>query len=960
MATTTPAASDATLVSRLRSRDRAAWEDVYRLYSDRLFRFGYQLTGNPHDAADLVQETFVRALPRLDRLDPDGVNLAAYLLTTEKNLFLKSVERRKRQEPVDEVPEPSEPAAIEDDPERSTLLGRQQEEVRLANAKLAPRQRLVLALRELEDRSYAEIGELVGLNENAVAQLISRARQSLREELRLVQVDRSKLPKECQGFLPLLSAHLDGQLRGAASERTLAHLETCESCQAALADMREASRRYRSLAPLLATELFDRVGDALAATGYWQGPRGLRRFPRPRGRLAVVGAVAGLAIALGIAYLATREPRAATAKATRNTEGPALVMPSTTLVAEATGPAGARVRYAASARDKLDGAVVPRCSPSSGSVFPLGQTTVACTARDLSGNETEGRFDVEVVDTLAPSLGPLAPVTVEASGAAGAAAEYGVRGRDRVDGAVAASCSPAPGASLPIGTTAVTCKARDVAGNEAVGSLKVIVADTTPPALRLPDALRIEARGSTAALQYTVSAEDKVDGTLTPSCSPEPGASVSVGTTTVRCTARDVHGNTVAGSFVLTVLDLAAPKLVLPAAKTVEATGPPGARVTFPLSAVDRGDTTVKARCSPASGAIFRLGATAVRCQATDRDGNEASGAFTVRVVDTTPPALRLPSDRRVEAVGRSGSRVAYSATARDLVDGRVAVHCTHPSGSLFPLGTTVVRCTALDAHKNAARGSFEVTVADTTPSVLALPATLTVEATGPSGAAVSYPASASDRVGGALTPACSPASGATFPLGSTTVRCTARDASGNTAAGSFRVTVVDTTPPALSLPANKTVQATSSSGASVAYTASATDRVDGPVTPTCVPGSGTTFPIGTTTVMCTARDARGNTASGGFTVTVSPPPQPDLVVSATTKSFTISNVGNAAAGPFLVTVQGVGTFTFSGLAAGASLTRTVTCGTAPRLVVVDARNQVAESNEQNNTASVPGCSGPS
>lgn len=78
--------------------------------------------------------------------------------------------------------------------------------MRLANAKLAPRQRLVLALRELEDKSYAEIGELVGLKENAVAQLISRARQSLREELRLLQVDPERLPEQCRTFLPLLSA----------------------------------------------------------------------------------------------------------------------------------------------------------------------------------------------------------------------------------------------------------------------------------------------------------------------------------------------------------------------------------------------------------------------------------------------------------------------------------------------------------------------------------------------------------------------------------------------------------------------------------------------------------------------------------------------------------------------------------------------------------------------------------
>ena len=156
----------------------------------------------------------MRALPRLDRLDPDTVDLGPYLFTTLRNLFLKSVERGARAEPVAEVPEPGEPAPIEDDPERSTLLHRQQEEVRSANAQLAPRQRLVLALRELEDKSYAEIGVIVGLNENAVAQLISRARDSLRTELRLAQVDPERLPEECRRYLPLLSRHLDGQLRG--------------------------------------------------------------------------------------------------------------------------------------------------------------------------------------------------------------------------------------------------------------------------------------------------------------------------------------------------------------------------------------------------------------------------------------------------------------------------------------------------------------------------------------------------------------------------------------------------------------------------------------------------------------------------------------------------------------------------------------------------------------------------
>src|ERR671918_1658573 len=102
-----PPPADASLVERLRRRDRTAWDELYAAYGPRLRAFAYRLTGNPHDADDLVQETFVRALPRLDRLDPETVDLGPYLFTTLRNLFLKSVERGKRSDPVADVPEPS-------------------------------------------------------------------------------------------------------------------------------------------------------------------------------------------------------------------------------------------------------------------------------------------------------------------------------------------------------------------------------------------------------------------------------------------------------------------------------------------------------------------------------------------------------------------------------------------------------------------------------------------------------------------------------------------------------------------------------------------------------------------------------------------------------------------------------------------------------------------------------------
>jgi hypothetical protein len=129
--------------------------------------------------------------------------------------------------------------------------------------------------------------------------------------------------------------------------------------------------------------------------------------------------------------------------------------------------------------------------------------------------------------------------------------------------------------------------------------------------------------------------------------------------------------------------------------------------------------------------------------------------------------------------------------------------------------------------------------------------------------------------VASSLTITCSPASGSTFGINpttskTTTVSCTAADPAGNTAAGSFTATVQDTTPPVLSLPGNLTVNATGPSGATITYTATATDIVDVTDPVTCMPASGSLFAIGTTTVTCSATDAHGNTAAPKtFTVTV-------------------------------------------------------------------------------------------
>jgi hypothetical protein len=155
------------------------------------------------------------------------------------------------------------------------------------------------------------------------------------------------------------------------------------------------------------------------------------------------------------------------------------------------------------------------------------------------------------------------------------------------------------------------------------------------------------------------------------------------------------------------------------------------------------------------------------------------------------------------------------------------------------------------------------------TPPTLSLPAGITAEAAGAAGASVTFAVDASDAEEGPLAASCAPGSGALFPLGMTTVNCTATDADGATASGAFTVTVVDTTPPAIATPGNITQTAPAGTGDVVNFIVSAADLVSGSLTPACAPASGSVFSIGSTTVTCTAQDAAGNGATASFTVTV-------------------------------------------------------------------------------------------
>jgi hypothetical protein len=159
------------------------------------------------------------------------------------------------------------------------------------------------------------------------------------------------------------------------------------------------------------------------------------------------------------------------------------------------------------------------------------------------------------------------------------------------------------------------------------------------------------------------------------------------------------------------------------------------------------------------------------------------------------------------------------------------------------------------------------------------VPADINVNATSPAGAVVTYtPPTAVDEAGDspAATVSCTPASGSTFAIGTTTVTCTATDSddTNGPVSASFMVTVNDTDLALANVPANITTNATSLSGAVVTYPApTAVDEAGDSTTASvsCDHASGSTFPIGPTTVTCTASDSddTNGPVSASFTVTI-------------------------------------------------------------------------------------------
>jgi len=208
---------------------------------------------------------------------------------------------------------------------------------------------------------------------------------------------------------------------------------------------------------------------------------------------------------------------------------------------------------------------------------------------------------------------------------------------------------------------------------------------------------------------------------------------------------------------------------------------------------------TLRAPTAPGNGYTFTV-AWARSFQPTGNGDSTALGPsmtsinLTMNVVGNIAPRLVLPASFSVEGNTANGWIADWSGVlATDPEDAPDPIPtCTPAAGSTLPVGINAVSCSVTDSGGLTATGGFNVTVVDTTNPVLAgVPADFEVITSDPTGTSLAYSTpTATDVVDPSPDVSCAPASGDHVGTGTTTVTCTATDASGNSASDTFDVTI--------------------------------------------------------------------------------------------------------------------------------------------------------------------------
>jgi RNA polymerase sigma-70 factor (ECF subfamily) len=160
-----------------------SFEALFDRYQTPIYNYVLRMMGNPEDANDLTQEAFLKAYVALPKLTGE-VNLGAWLYRIATNTCLDELRRRRiiKWQPWEAFLSAFHPKQVaSDDPERETLRLEDSAMVQRVLDRLPPKYRTCLLLREYQELSCEEIGDVIGASRSAVKSLLFRAREEFRK-----------------------------------------------------------------------------------------------------------------------------------------------------------------------------------------------------------------------------------------------------------------------------------------------------------------------------------------------------------------------------------------------------------------------------------------------------------------------------------------------------------------------------------------------------------------------------------------------------------------------------------------------------------------------------------------------------------------------------------------------------------------------------------------------------------
>ena len=186
--------SDEELIRRFQEGDLYAFDLIVRRYKDQLLNFAYRFLGNFEEAEDVVQETFLR-LYRNKKAYRQIAKFSTWLYTITSNLAKTELRKRKRRKlvSISEMGYEEKEYEIEDhgaDTERDVDSSIKEKLIQLAIQELSPRFREVIVLRDVQELSYEEVGDILNIPLGTVKSRVNRARLKLQSKLQHVMAKK--------------------------------------------------------------------------------------------------------------------------------------------------------------------------------------------------------------------------------------------------------------------------------------------------------------------------------------------------------------------------------------------------------------------------------------------------------------------------------------------------------------------------------------------------------------------------------------------------------------------------------------------------------------------------------------------------------------------------------------------------------------------------------------------------